>query len=290
MYKRADKEKYEKLIQESPLFSLDKKAEPVAFRNARLKMIENLYLYLLSINKEKYEPYGCEITETANRCIDTYDCARGEFLNFFNYAWKKEFKYTKNRERLAEKYRGLHVSENTVRAVRKYIKCAEKIEKKDKPEELYSKLAEAMELPVKTIRELAELVDIQVETGNSISDEDEEELWGHIANNVNIERDFEEKEGAENILNKVDKVFQGLRAKQQPIISDVITTKLWMCLEEPEQRYSFISKEVAEEWNKKGTLPTQRDLAKKYGRDEASISRTVKTFLQKLKKEMEQER
>jgi len=51
MYKRADKEKYEKLIQESPLFSLDKKAEPVAFRNARLKMIENIYLYLLSINK-----------------------------------------------------------------------------------------------------------------------------------------------------------------------------------------------------------------------------------------------
>ena len=65
MYKRADKEKYEKLIQESPLFSLDKKAEPVAFRNARLKMIENIYLYLLSINKEKYEPYGCEITEIA---------------------------------------------------------------------------------------------------------------------------------------------------------------------------------------------------------------------------------
>ena len=71
MYKRADKEKYEKLIQESPLFSLYKKAEPVAFRNARLKMIENIYLDLLSINKEKYEPYGCEITEIANYCIDT---------------------------------------------------------------------------------------------------------------------------------------------------------------------------------------------------------------------------
>ena len=95
MYKRADKEKYEKLIQESPLFSLDKKAEPVAFRNARLKMIENIYLYLLSINKEKYEPYGCEITEIANYCIDKYDSTRSEFLHFFNYEWKKKFTYTK---------------------------------------------------------------------------------------------------------------------------------------------------------------------------------------------------
>ena len=49
MYKRADKEKYEKLIQESPLFSLDKKAEPVAFRNARLKMIENIFLCLWKV-------------------------------------------------------------------------------------------------------------------------------------------------------------------------------------------------------------------------------------------------
>ena len=166
----------------------------------------------------------------------------------------------------------------------------EKIEKKDKPEELYSKLAEVMQLPVETIRELAKLADVKVTTSNSMSDEEEEELWSYIAGNVNIEREFEEKEEAENILNKVDKVFQELRAKQQPIVSDVITTKIWLCLEDSEQQYSFISKEVAEEWNKKGTLPTQRELARKYGRDEASISRTVRTFLEKLKREIEQER
>lgn len=82
MYKRADKEKYEKLIQESPLFSLDKKAEPVAFRNARLKMIENIYLYLLSINKEKYEPYGVRLQKLQIICIDKYDSTRSEFLIF----------------------------------------------------------------------------------------------------------------------------------------------------------------------------------------------------------------
>ena len=77
-----------------------------------------------------------------------------------------------------------------------------------------------MQLPVETIRELAKLADVKVTTSNSMSDEEEEELWSYIAGNVNIEREFEEKEEAENILNKVDKVFQELRAKQQPIVSD----------------------------------------------------------------------
>ena len=35
-----------------------------------------------------------------------------------------------------------------------------------------------------------------------MSDEEEEELWSYIAGNVNIEREFEEKEEAENILMK----------------------------------------------------------------------------------------
>ena len=248
MYKRADKEKYEKLIQESPLFSLDKKAEPVAFRNARLKMIENIYLYLLSINKEKYEPYGCEITEIANYCIDKYDSTRSEFLHFFNYEWKKKFTYTKYEEGLEDTYKGVHVPENKIRAVRKYIKCAEKIEKKDKPEELYSKLAEVMQLPVETIRELAKLADVKVTTSNSMSDEEEEELWSYIAGNVNIEREFEEKEEAENILNKVDKVFQELRAKQQPF--QMLSQQKYGCVWKTRSSNILLS---AKKWQKNGT-------------------------------------
>ena len=144
--------------------------------------------------------------------------------------------------------------------------------------------------PIQQIAQVANMLQSMAAASERVFeflDEEEEELWSYIAGNVNIEREFEEKEEAENILNKVDKVFQELRAKQQPIVSDVITTKIWLCLEDSEQQYSFISKEVAEEWNKKGTLPTQRELARKYGRDEASISRTVRTFLEKLKREIE---
>ena len=212
-------------------------------------MIENIYLYLLSINKEKYEPYGCEITEIANYCIDKYDSTRSEFLHFFNYEWKKKFTYTKYEEGLEDTYKGVHVPENKIRAVRKYIKCAEKIEKKDKPEELYSKLAEVMQLPVETIRELAKLADVKVTTSNSMSDEEEEELWSYIAGNVNIEREFEEKEEAENILNKVDKSVPGTESKAAADCFRCYHNKIWLCLEDSEQQYSLSAKK----WQKNGT-------------------------------------
>ena len=37
---------------------------------------------------------------------------------------------------------------------------------------------------------------------------------------------------------------------------------------------------------KSGVLPTQREIAGKYERNEASVSRTVKDFQKKLKKEL----
>ena len=64
-----DKTEYEKLIRSSTLFTLDRDTQSTAFRREALKMHENLYLYLMSINSEKYAEFGLEIIETANRCI-----------------------------------------------------------------------------------------------------------------------------------------------------------------------------------------------------------------------------
>ena len=43
-----------------------------------------------------------------------------------------------------------------------------------------------------------------------------------------------------------------------------------------------MDKELLEKYLEEGL--TQREIAKKYGRNEASISRTVKDFLEKIKK------
>lgn len=97
---------------------------------------------------------------------------------------------------------------------------------------------------------------------------------------------FIEAEDKEELLDKIEKTFNSLQKRQKPIVSDIMTTKLWLDLEEIEKKYSFISKDAIEEWKKSGVLPTQREIAGKYERNEASVSRTVKDFQKKLKKEL----
>lgn len=52
------------------------------------------------------------------------------------------------------------------------------------------------------------------------------------------------------------------------------------------EKNSFISKDAIEEWKKSGVLPTQREIAKKNNREETSVSRTVREFLEKVRKEI----
>lgn len=282
-----DKQKYEKLILESTLFKLDKEAEYVAFKRESYRMIEYLYCYLLSINEQEYEPYGYEITEVATRCINNFDSSKGEFLYYFNAAWKQEYSHILGAQQNENKYRGIRVTEEDRRAVRKYIRLAAQTGREYNAEEMYSKLSDAMELPVERIVELAKLSNLNVSGDKYISDDGEElSIWNQIPGTENIEQRIVTEENIENILNRIETAFMSLQSRQKPIVSDMMTIKICELLADTKTRdFSFISNSVMEQWTEKGTIPTQREIAKKYDRDEASISRTVKMFLEKLKKE-----
>lgn len=287
MYNKNDKEKYERLINESPLFSLDKKTELIAFKKARTKMIEHLYNYLLSINCKKYKPYGYEVTEVAIQCIEKFDTTKGEFLHYFNYVWKRKYSYIQLKKYLDNTYRGLHISENEIRNVYKYTRYVKELGMDYDREELYSKLSKAMQLPIEKIRELARLASIHV-VGDNVTNEDGEEIdiFEGIPNNIDIEGMFINEEDKKEILDKIEKVFNSLQDRQKSLISDILTIKSWLDLDETDEKYSFINKDVIKEWKKSGVLPTQREIAGKYERNEASVSRTVKDFQKKLKKEL----
>ncbi len=111
-------------------------------------------------------------------------------------------------------------------------------------------------------------------------------MWNFIPNNVDIEKLFIEKEDKKEFLDKVERVFNSLQKREKPIISDILTTKLWLYLDETDKKYSFISKKIAEEWKKTGILPTQREIASGYNRHEASVSTSIKNFRKKIEKEI----
>ena len=280
-----EKQKYENLISESPLFLLDREREYAAFKRESYRMIELLYCYLLSINQYEYEPYGCEITEVAIRCISNYDGSKGVFLHYFNSAWKQEYSHIMGRKLEEEKYRGLRITEEDRRAVRKYIKLARQMSSGGSMDQLYKKLSLAMEFPVERIMELAQLDSVTVGSDSYIGDDGEEQsLWDQIPGNESIGQNIETAENIEELLRRLENVYGSLQERQKPIVSDMITARICTFLTEAEDgRFTFVSNSVMERYRKDGSVPTQRDIAQKYGRDEASISRTVNTFLKKLK-------
>lgn len=280
-----DKQKYEKLISESVLFSLEKETEPSAYKRESYKMIEYLYCYLMAVNEKQYESHACEIIEVSTRCISNFESSKGVFLHYFNAAWKQEYSHLLGAQIVDDKLRGIKITEEEKRNIRKYIKLAESKGTGCTKEELYQRIAEAMQLPLEKVQLIAELNGLRV-NGYTIKNDDCEEIsvWDQLSDGTSIEDELLAAASIEDLLVKVDTVFTSLQDRQKPIVSDMITARIWSILSEQQGKsYSFISSEVIEILKKTGQAPTQRAIADKYGRDEASISRTVKEFIKNLK-------
>ena len=285
---RYDKEKYEKLINESCLFELDGETQYTAFKREAYKMVEYLYCYLLAVNEQKYEEYGCEITEVATRCLSNYSKDKGDFLHYFNASWKLEYQHIMGKQALTEKFHGIRITEEEKRAVRKYMHLTANMDAGLPVETLYSKLSSAMGISVEKVRELAQIARVQVSSDSYVNDDGENRsIWDQLAGDSTADTPIYEKETIDGIFLAIERAFQELQQRQRPMLSDMITIRLCAQISEKQSRqYSFISKEIMDAWTTTGSLPSQRDIAKKYERDETSVSRSVKDFINKLRKEV----
>ena len=287
-YNKAD---YERLITESKLFSLNKETESVAFRKESYKMVEYLYCYLLAQNEKKYEPFGCEITEVAVRCINNYDETKGVFLHYFNAAWKLEYSHLCGNQAVDDRLHGVKITESEKRAIKKYLRYEASLGKDLSRRELCEAIAEILDQPIEVVAEIAELVEYRM-VDNVIMDDDggrtslfDQQSDGHL-----VEENLLTSARVEEILTVVETAFLSLQQRQMPIISDMMTIRLASTIVETgvdTSSYSFISKEVLSQYSK-DQLPSQRTIAEKYGKNEASISRTVKEFIKKLEILLEQ--
>lgn len=282
-----DKKKYEALITESTLFDLDKETETVAYKRESYRMVEYLYCYLFAVNEKRNEPYGCEIMEVATRCINNFDYSKGAFLHYFNAAWKQEYSHILGDKISDDKFHGIKITEDEKRNIIKYMKLAETHESSCSKQELYSRIATAMNLSVEKVQLIAQMSDVYVSSDMKTNKDGEEiSFWEQISDGSSLEQELEAADSNDGLLMKIEQAFNGLQERQKLIVSDMITIRIWSILSEQQHssiRYSFISQDVINECLKTGSAPSQRSIAQKYNRDEASISRTVKEFLEKLK-------
>lgn len=287
-YNKAD---YERLITESKLFSLNKETESVAFRKESYKMVEYLYCYLLAQNEKKYEPFGCEITEVAVRCINNYDETKGVFLHYFNAAWKLEYSHLCGNQAVDDRLHGVKITESEKRAIKKYLRYEASLGKDLSRRELCEAIAEILDQPIEVVAEIAELVEYRM-VDNEIMDDNggRTSLFDKLSDGHLVEENLLTSARVEEILTVVESAFLSLQQRQMPIISDMMTIRLASTIAETgvdTYSYSFISEEVLSQYSK-NQLPSQRTIAEKYGKNEASISRTVKEFIKKLEILLEQ--
>lgn len=287
-YNKAD---YERLITESKLFSLNKETESVAFRKESYKMVEYLYCYLLAQNEKKYEPFGCEITEVAVRCINNYDESKGVFLHYFNAAWKLEYSHLCGNQAVDDRLHGVKITESEKRAIKKYLRYEASLGKDLSRRELCEAIAEIFDQPIEVVSEIAELVEYRM-VDNEIMDDDggRTSLFDQLSDGHLVEENLLTSARVEEILTAVESAFLSLQQRQMPIISDMMTIRLASTIVEvgvDASSYSFISEEVLRQYSK-NQLPSQRTIAEKYGKNEASVSRTVKEFIKKLEILLEQ--
>lgn len=287
-----NREKYEQLILASPLFSLDRERDRVAYQREARKMAEYLYCYLLAINEDRYIEYGLEIMETANRCIENYDPVTGDFLHYFNAAMKQEYIRASAKRRMQEMRGGIHVSDEDERSIRKMLNLLKSRGITEPTSEQIAVIAETLEITVEKVNEVLRINAEAVAFSDAATNDDGEEisLFDTIASDENIEQSVISADNCRVVLENIQMAYDGCQERQKPILSAMLTAKIAEVVcqcEIPVVQFNFVDKQMLTEYIQTGALPTQRELAARFGKNEASLSRTLKEFLGKIERKGE---
>lgn len=283
-----DKDEYEKLINLSPLFSLDKEKEHAAYKREALKMVEYLYCYLMAVNTNRYEPYAMEIVDTAKRCIENYDPAAGRFLNYFTSAWKQGYGHLVGKELVKETYKGIHFTEEDERNFRKYMRLAQNMGINTESHDFDERVAEAMDITVDEVNNLRRMVNCKPTSGRSVNEEGEEfSLIDQLDSGNYTDSRILQLETAKEFLDLIEITYDQLQDRQKPMLAMLITSKIALlanedvCLMEYIREKNFFDEGIYEESIKRGEQIQAKEIAERAGVVEASISRTWKQFKEK---------
>ncbi len=287
---KYEKDEYEKLIDASPLFSLDREKEHAAYQREALKMVEHLYCYLMAVNLNDYEPYGVEIVDVARRCIGNYDPSAGRFLNYFSSAWKKTYGHIVGKELVKDTFRGIHFSEDDERNFRKYMKLANSMGMDTNSPEFKKKISDAMGLSIDEINALMKMDSSKPVSGSYINEEGEESnLIDQLDSGQSTEADIIQIETAKELLDLIEITYDQLQDRQKPMLAMLITSKISLMIGEDTslldyfKTKAFYDNGIYEESIKRGEQIQAKEIADQFGVAEASASRSWKTFKEKVK-------
>lgn len=207
---------------------------------------------------------------------------------------KNEIYYVKDRGEL-KKFR-MCARDEYNRAIQ-LINTAKKIGKNPGNKNVQIWLAKQTELTLDEVESLilkyyqAQLIDAQI---NDAEIEEESSIFETEAVRNNILNPEENLFRIENIiddLENIEKEFENCQTRQKRWLNTFISLRILQVLEtkllkkqiiELLENRNFIDQNLLQNFNVSNTLPEQAELAKEIGKDEGSVSNTIKTFFEKV--------
>lgn len=289
------REEYENLINNSPLFEIDKESSPALYKTERYNFLTVLtdYYRLYVYPNKPLDSYSMTLMETAMECIKYYDKDKGEFLHLFNSSMKRDLHIAKAKEIIEEKRQGIRVSNEDDKLIRKIIALAN-----SKGLDIYDitiqqKISKVLNLELSRLQELLRINDDAVAVSSTVTndDGDEVELFDlQSSHEKSAEDRLAEESAFISLIDRIDEVFTTVQDRQKRLLSMLLTIEIIKaCDEDLDKTKNVLSskelfnEEVFDYYEKYGELPTAKQIGILCGVSEQSLSRTYKNFREKLK-------
>lgn len=283
------KEEYERLINNSPIFEVDKEKDIALYRRARYNLLCLITdYYRLHIYKNRMlEDYSLTLMETADECIKYYQREKGDFINLLNHNMKRNFGIAKAKE-AADKYRqGITLSEKNekmIRAIVAYVK-SKNLDLRDTS--IRNKIATALKMPADLISELLAMNENATVQSSVVRNDDGEEV--ELFDLRQDPADTPEKKAISRAalterLGDIETAFNSTQNRQKKLLSMLLTAKLLDEFGEIGILFgrAFYDESVSEFYKQSGQVLTAKQIAEKCGVSEQSVSRTYKNFIAKI--------
>ncbi len=292
------REQYEKMINESILFQIDKEKDSALFNQEKytlMNLLLELYRYYIYVNRP-LDNYSMELVESANECIKHYDSSIGKpFLNLFNYVMKRNM-YISNAKKAMDKHRrGIVLSRDDNKSIKIIINYVESKGSDLNSQETHKQLAKVLNISVNEVQNLIRINQNAITVSSTVTNDDGEEveLYDIQSKKDDSPEDIAlQLDNARQIALSIDAVYknQQNRAGTKKLLSKLLTKDFIKSIYDLEQLkvilkgVSFVDEEIIKNHLKENSIPSAKQIASESGISEQSASRTYRNFLEKFKK------
>lgn len=289
------REEYENLINNSPLFEIDKESSPALYKSERYNfftLLTDYYRFYIYPNKP-LETYSMTLMDTAMECIKYYDKDKGAFLHLFNSSMKRDLHIAKAKEIIEEKRQGIRVSNEDDKLIRKIIALANSKGLDIDDLVVQQKISKVLNLELSRLQELLRINDDAVVVSSRMMKEngDEIELFDlQSSHEKNAEDKMADESAFITLVESINSVFATIQDRQKRLLSMLLTVEIIKACDEDLDKAKKVltgkelfNEEIFDYYAKYGELPTAKQIGSLCGVSEQSVSRTYKNFKEKLK-------